>query len=1118
MPAVTYPLDITGIAPTNLIVDELHTLTEINSSTYRIIIPEFSPFYLDNFLIEHVDNIGNVRQLYESVDFNFCLPYIGATRSIGKMIYGGLSIITEPTNGTIRIRYQTLGGEWNADPTYVLEVIAEHIFNPRVTVWDVVTNKPTMFPPINHDQSLDYVFGHQELIDALNALAEQIATGSNPTPTVIHLTRVDNPHEVTKAQVGLGNVANLSLATEVEVTNQTPVDKYLTLRQVLNIIATSAPESVLDHLIDYNNPHQTTKAQVGLGNVDNTADINKPISTATATALATKEATLPIGSITQYFRGDKTLGDFFGEIRTTCKATILTGLSTATNSIISAADTVLSAFGKLQAQITGHVIDTNNPHSVNKSQVGLGNVDNTADINKTVYAATRLSTPRLINGIPFSGASDIIINAVDSTDRIPTSEKAQPNGVATLDGSGLVPSSQLPSFVDDVMEYNNVASFPITGESSKIYVARDTNKTYRWSGSSYIYITSGAVDSVAGKTGVVTLVKSDVGLGNVDNTADIDKPLSNAAIAELATKENNLAIGTSLEYFRGDKTLGDFFGEIRTTCRATILQGLSTATNVVISATDTVLVAFGKLQAQITGHASNTSNPHSVTKAQVGLGNADNTADIDKPLSSATVTALATKEPNIIAGATTQYWRGDKTWADTSAAVRAVILTGLTTATNAVITASDTVLAAFGKLQAQITGHTSNTSNPHSVTKTQVGLSNVDNTADANKIVLSASKLTTARTINGVSFDGTGNIVISATDSTARIPTSEKGQPNGVATLDANGLVPSTQLPSYVDDVIEAATSVNFPVTGEVGKIYVALDTNKTYRWSGSSYIYITSGAVDSVAGKTGVVTLVKSDVGLGNVDNTSDANKPISTATATALSGKEATIAAGTTSQFWRGDKTWSDFATTARAVVLTGLTTATNAVITASDTILVAFGKLQAQITGHTGNTSNPHSVTKAQVGLSNVDNTSDVDKPLSTATTTALSGKEATITAGTIGQYWRGNKTWADLNTTVFNLALTGLSTATNAVITASDSVLAAFGKLQAQITNHISNTSNPHSVTKAQVGLSDVTNLPLATDLEVQNKELLDKYITLKQVVNITGDKISRAELYYLSGGR
>jgi hypothetical protein len=122
---------------------------------------------------------------------------------------------------------------------------------------------------------------------------------------------------------------------------------------------------------------------------------------------------------------------------------------------------------------------------------------------------------------------------------------------------------------------------------------------------------------------------------------------------------------------------------------------------------------------------------------------------------------------------------------------------------------------------------------------------------------------------------------------TSKVNTSLLGVADGVATLDSGGKVPTSQLPAYVDDVLEYANLASFPATGETGKIYVAIDTNKTYRWSGSAYIYITSGAVDSVAGKTGVVTLVKSDVGLGNVDNTSDVNKPVSTAQQNALNLK---------------------------------------------------------------------------------------------------------------------------------------------------------------------------------------------------------------------------------------
>lgn len=72
----------------------------------------------------------------------------------------------------------------------------------------------------------------------------------------------------------------------------------------------------------------------------------------------------------------------------------------------------------------------------------------------------------------------------------------------------------------------------------------------------------------------------------------------------------------------------------------------------------------------------------------------------------------------------------------------------------------------------------------------------------------------------------------------------EKAQPNGIATLDGGGKVPAAQLPSYVDDVLEYPAKNVFPATGEVGKIYVASNNGKIYRWSGSQYIEI-SNATD---------------------------------------------------------------------------------------------------------------------------------------------------------------------------------------------------------------------------------------------------------------------------------
>lgn len=104
-------------------------------------------------------------------------------------------------------------------------------------------------------------------------------------------------------------------------------------------------------------------------------------------------------------------------------------------------------------------------------------------------------------------------------------------------------------------------------------------------------------------------------------------------------------------------------------------------------------------------------------------------------------------------------------------------------------------------------------------------------------------------TITGIKMNGAskgtsgvvdlGTVITAHQDISGKLNTSLKGAVNGLAELDANGKVPSSQLPSYVDDVLEYAKQASFPSTGETGKIYIDLATNKTYRWSGSSYVEI---------------------------------------------------------------------------------------------------------------------------------------------------------------------------------------------------------------------------------------------------------------------------------------
>lgn len=101
-----------------------------------------------------------------------------------------------------------------------------------------------------------------------------------------------------------------------------------------------------------------------------------------------------------------------------------------------------------------------------------------------------------------------------------SANKGAAGGYASLDGTGKVPAAQLPSYVDDVLEFANLASFPVTGESGVIYVAIDTNLTYRWTGTAYVSISSalalGETSATAyrGDRGKIAYDHSQLGTGN----------------------------------------------------------------------------------------------------------------------------------------------------------------------------------------------------------------------------------------------------------------------------------------------------------------------------------------------------------------------------------------------------------------------------------------------------------------------------------------------------------------------------------------------------------------------------------------------------------------------------
>lgn len=147
----------------------------------------------------------------------------------------------------------------------------------------------------------------------------------------------------------------------------------------------------------------------------------------------------------------------------------------------------------------------------------------------------------VVNGYKVAHLNDI------PTDHIPTSQKGTANGVATLDANCKIPSSQLPSFVDDVLEYQIESEFPTTGESGKIYLATQNNKSYRWGGSQYVEISS----SIALGETSSTAYAGDKGKANADAIKDLQE--NKVDKDEAFLRAEGQEVDTSFEVATSDK-------------------------------------------------------------------------------------------------------------------------------------------------------------------------------------------------------------------------------------------------------------------------------------------------------------------------------------------------------------------------------------------------------------------------------------------------------------------------------------------------------------------------------------------------------------------------------------
>ena len=463
-------------------------------------------------------------------------------------------------------------------------------------------------------------------------------------------------------------------------------------------------------------------------------------------------------------------------------------------------------------------------------------------------------------------------------------EKARANGVATLDANGLVPSNQLPSYVDDVLEgYVNpierrhITHFyktregtspnytykdPYTPEYDKIYVNIDSesqmdyNRIYRWSGTYYIEI-SNPKDAIHDQDDLIEEDKYNYtwSIHRLANEFTADRDL----IASNDRAINNRAQAIEDDVAAKDAAINERARliEVDVAAKDAAINERARLIEVDVAAKDAAINERARL-IEVDVVAKDAAINERAKAIEDSVGAANGIASLD-----ANVKVPIDQLQNGISDSetvTNKTWSSNKLNTEyTADRDRLTAIENSVGASNGIASLDSNTKVPVDQLQ-NIIGD-----NPTATNKTwSANKLNSEYTADRNRIkaiedaVGAANGIATldsnqavpvGQLINVISNN---EVVANKTWSSLRLDneyTADRnrikaiedaiGAHSGIATLDANGLVPSSQLPSYVDDGLEYADAQAFPETGETGKIYVALDTNLTYRWSGSAYVEI---------------------------------------------------------------------------------------------------------------------------------------------------------------------------------------------------------------------------------------------------------------------------------------
>lgn len=236
-----YPFDPSGTAITNRVGSpnpETHTITATQGPNINYIVPLAAPFFKAGLIVKKI-HAGLETTLVEGVDYLLTHRFIGATRSLGKPVYGSISIIDSSLNATIALTYQTLGGTWVLDDNGIVRQLTDLLYNPRTISWDQVSNMPTAFPPGPHSQDINDFKGTDELVDELENIKQAIIDSTNDPNnlTQLLLSHINSPSSHSKSQVGLGLVQNYAPSTSLDNQQGVANNKYMTPADTVELMS-----------------------------------------------------------------------------------------------------------------------------------------------------------------------------------------------------------------------------------------------------------------------------------------------------------------------------------------------------------------------------------------------------------------------------------------------------------------------------------------------------------------------------------------------------------------------------------------------------------------------------------------------------------------------------------------------------------------------------------------------------------------------------------------------------------------------------------------------------------------------------------------------------------------